>query len=165
MIEHEIDDLKLDSKWGKTCESFLNMVDNCLKDHQGIAPDPMQYPDSWYITHLNQTLKTHTTLYQYIVNHQMQATSIANHLGTTSATVLSYESFVETICTFCQTFDHANHKAVQEKNCHKPLQAEFQKAGGCGHRGQQTSQGGGCSDRGGYASVLHPMHGRRETFA
>ena len=92
-----MDDLTLDLKWGKSCESFLNLVDNKLKDHKGIAPDPTQYPDSWYINHLNCTLESHTTLYQYIVNHQMQAESIANHLGTTPATVLSYESHVETI--------------------------------------------------------------------
>ena len=93
-IEHEIDDLHLDSKWGKSCESFLNFIDNKLKDHQGIAPDPTQYPDSWYITRLNRTLEPHTTLYQYIINHQMQADSIASHLGTTSATTISYESYV-----------------------------------------------------------------------
>ena len=46
IIEHEIDELHLDTKWGKTCKSFLNMVDNHLKDHQGIAPDPMQFPNS-----------------------------------------------------------------------------------------------------------------------
>ena len=64
----------------------MNLVDNKLKDHMGIAPDPTQYPDSWYITQLNRTLEPHSTLYQYIVNHQMQADSIASHLGTASAT-------------------------------------------------------------------------------
>ena len=68
IIERELDELHLDMKWGKTCKSFLNMVDNRLKDHQGIAPDPMQFPDSWYITCLNRTLEPHTTLYQYIVD-------------------------------------------------------------------------------------------------
>ena len=97
IIERELDELRLDTKWGKTCKSFLNMVDNHLKDHQGIAPDPMQFPDSWYITCLNRMLKPHTTLYQYIINQQLQAMSIANHLGTTSATTISYESQVETI--------------------------------------------------------------------
>ena len=63
----------------KTCEAFLNLVDNKLKDHQGIAPDPAQYPDTWYINHINHTIETHTTLYQYVVNHQMQADSIAKH--------------------------------------------------------------------------------------
>ena len=67
-----MDNLTLDSKWGKSCESFLNLVDNKLKDHKGIAPDPTQYPDSWYINRLDRTLESHTTLYQYIVNHQMQ---------------------------------------------------------------------------------------------
>ena len=62
IIEREIDDLHLDSKWGKSCESFLNFIDNKLKDHQGIAPDPAQYPDSWYITRLNRTLESQTTL-------------------------------------------------------------------------------------------------------
>ena len=38
IIKRELDDLRLDTKWGKTCESFLNLVDNKLKDHQGIAP-------------------------------------------------------------------------------------------------------------------------------
>ena len=45
----------MDKKWDKTTEAFLNMVDNQLKDHKGIAPDPAQYPESWYVTHLNQT--------------------------------------------------------------------------------------------------------------
>ena len=118
----------MDSKWGKSCESFLNFIDNKLKDHQGIAPDPAQYPHSWYITQ-HRTLESHTTLYQYIINHQMQADSIANHLGTTSATATSYESYVETICTFCQTIDHANHKSVHEKNRRKALQTEYQQSG------------------------------------
>ena len=116
IIECELDELCLDTKWGKTCKSFLDMVDNHLKDHQGIAPDPMQFPNSWYITCLNRTLKPHTTLYQYIVNHQLQAMSIANHLGTTSAMTISYESHIETVRIFCQTIDHSNCKALQEKN-------------------------------------------------
>ena len=87
IIERELVELRLDQKWGKTCESFMNLVDNKLKDHMGIAPDPTQYPDSWYITRLNQTLEPHSTLYQYIVNHQMQADSIASHLRTASATL------------------------------------------------------------------------------
>ena len=102
IIEHELDELRLDTEWTKTCEAFLNLVDNKLKDHQGIAPDPAQYPDTWYINHINHTIETHTTLYQYVVNHQMQADSITKHLGTTSAMSLSYESYVETIRTFCK---------------------------------------------------------------
>ena len=113
-------------------------MDNKLKDHQGIAPDPAQYPDTWYINHTNRTIETHTTIYQYVVNHQMQADSIAQHLGTTSATSLSSESYVEIICTFCQTIDHANRKVVQEKSHCKALQAEFN--GGC-----NTNCGGGHS--------------------
>ena len=77
IIERELDDLRLDTKWGRTCELFLNLVDNKLKDHQGIAPNPTQFPDSWYITRLNCTIEPHTTLYQFIVNHQMQADAIA----------------------------------------------------------------------------------------
>ena len=69
IIERELDELRLDTKWTKTCEAFLNLVDNKMKDHQGIAPDPAQYPDSWYINCINHTIKTHTTLYQYVVNH------------------------------------------------------------------------------------------------
>ena len=53
LIKREIDDLHLDQKWGKTCKLFLNLVDNKLKDHMGIAPDLTQYPDSCYITRLN----------------------------------------------------------------------------------------------------------------
>ena len=49
IIKHELNDFHLDQKWGKTCESFLNLVDNKLKDHMGIAPDPTQYPDSWSV--------------------------------------------------------------------------------------------------------------------
>ena len=70
---------------------------------------------------------TYHILYQYIVNHQLQAMSIANHLGTMSAMVVSYESQIETVCIFCQTIDYTNCKAVQEKNYHKSLQADFQK--------------------------------------
>ena len=77
IMERELDDIRLDTKWGKTCELFLNLVDNKLKDHQGIAPNPTQFLDSWYITRLNHTIQPHTTLYQFIVNHQMQANAIA----------------------------------------------------------------------------------------
>ena len=116
VIARELDEIHLDLKWTKMCESFLNFVDNKLKDHQGMAPDPAQYQESWYINRLNCTIELHVTLYQYVVNHQMQADSVAKHLGTASVTSLSYESYVETICTICQTIDHTNHKAVQEKS-------------------------------------------------
>ena len=135
VIEHELDEIWLDSKWTKMCESFLNFVDNKLKDHQGLAPDPAQYLESWYINCLNRTIEPHGTLYQYVVNHQMQADSIVKHLGTTSVTSVSYKSYVETICTFCQTIDHTNQKAVQEKSRHKALQAEF-------NRGRNGNRGG-----------------------
>ena len=74
----------------------------------------------------------------------MQADLITSHLGTTSATTISYESYVEMICTFCQTIDHANCKAVQEKNEHKALQAEFQQSrrGGCSCSGHGETQSG-----------------------
>ena len=134
VIERELDKIRLDSKWSKMCESFLNFVDNKLKDHQGLAPNPAQYLELWYINCLNCTIEPHVTLYQYVVNHQMQADSIAKHLGTASVTSLSYESYVETIRTFCQTIDHTNHKAVQEKSHHKALQAEF-NGGHNGNRG------------------------------
>ena len=60
----------------------------------------------------------------------MQADSIAKHLGTTSATIVSYESYVEAVCTFCQTIDHANHKSLHEKVRCKALQAELGSSGG-----------------------------------
>ena len=147
VIERELDEIRLDLKWTKTCESFLNFVDNKLKDHQGLAPDPAQYLESWYINRLNRTIELHVTLYQYVVNHQMQADSIAKHLGTSSVTSLSYESYVETIRTFCQTIDRTNHKAVQEKSCHKALQAEFNGGrngnwgGWSGGRGRNSGRG------------------------
>ena len=56
----------------------------------------------------------HATLYQYIVNHQMQADSIAMHLGTPSSTSITYETYIEMVHTFCQTIDHASHKATQD---------------------------------------------------
>ena len=145
IVEREIDDLHLDQKWGKTCESFLNLVNNKLKDHMGIAPDPAQYPDSWYITQLNHTMESHTMLHQYIINHQMQADSITQHLGTLSATTITYESYLETVRTFCQMIDHANRKAVQEKTHRKVLQTEFEQSGGHGCRGPSNIQGG-CTD-------------------
>ena len=123
-------------------EAFLNMVDNRLKNHKGIVPDPAQYPDSWNVTYLHRTLEMHTTLYQYIVNHQMQVDSIMTHLGTVSAMVTSYETPVEIVCTFCQTINHSNHKALQEMNCHKALKVE-QTGGGGGSQGR----GHGSSDR------------------
>ena len=148
VIERELDEIWLDSKWTKTCESFLNFVDNKLKDHQGLVPDPAQYPESWYINHHNRTIEPHVMLYQYIVNHQMQADSIAKHLGTASVTPLSYKSYIETICTFCQTIDHTNHKAVQEKSHHKALQAKFNGSRN-GNRGDPSGGCGRNSGRGG----------------
>ena len=127
IIERELDELCLDTKWGKTCKSFLNMVDNCLKDHQGIALDPMQFPNPWYITCLNRTLEPHTTLYQYIVNHQLQATSIANHLGTTSATTTSYESHVETIWILSTT---PTAKPFKKRIVARLCKPNFRKLGG-----------------------------------
>ena len=62
VLERELDEIRLDSKWSKTCESYLNFVDNKLKDHQGLAPDPAQYPESWYINRLNRTIEPHVTL-------------------------------------------------------------------------------------------------------
>ena len=149
VLQRELDEIRLDSKWSKTCESILNFVDNKVKDHQGLAPGPAQYPESWYINRLNRTIEPHVTLYQYVVNHQMQADSIVKHLGTASATSLSYESCVETICTFCQTIDHTNHKAVQEKSRRKALQAEVNggrngnRGGRTGGRGRNSGGGGG----------------------
>ena len=96
----------------------------------GIAPNAAQYPDSWYITCLHWTLDPHASLYQYIINHQLQAESFTNHLGTASAATASYEAQVATVHTFCQTLDHANHNASQEKHFHKGLQAESNKSGG-----------------------------------
>ena len=40
VIECELDEIHLDSKWTKTCKSFLNFMANKLKDHQGLALDP-----------------------------------------------------------------------------------------------------------------------------
>ena len=142
LLEKGLDELCLDKKWDKMTEAFLNMVDNRLKDHKGIAPDPAQYPDLWYITHRKQTLEMHTTLYQYIVNHQMQVDLIMNHLGTISATVTSYKTHVEIVHTFCQTIDHANCRALQEMNHHKALKDEQIGGwgGSCGH-GHGSSDG------------------------
>ena len=159
MIECELDEIRLDSKWNKTCKSFLNFVDNKLKDHQGLAPDPAQYPESWYINRLNHTIEPHVTLSQYVVNHQMQAVSIANHLGMASVTSLSYESYVETIRSFYQTIDHTNHNAVQEKSRRKALQAEF-NGGRNGNRGGRSGGRWCNSGRGGGHQPNQTGHGR-----
>ena len=148
VIKCKLDEIQLDSKWTKTCKSFLNFMDNKLKDHQGLVPDPAQYPESWYINHLNCTIEPHVMLYQYVVNHQMQADSIAKHLGTASVTSLSYESYVETIRTFCQTIDHTNHKAVQEKSRREALEAKF-NGGRNGNRGGRSGGHGRNSGKGG----------------
>ena len=126
----------------------------------GIAPDPTQYPVSWYITQLNRTLEPHSTLYQYIMNHQMQDDSIASHLGTTSATTTTYEHYVEIIRMFCQTLDHANWMAAQDKSRRKALQAEFQQGQGCSRSARSGRNNGRCDDRGrGGTSVTG--HGRQ----
>ena len=158
-MKKNLDELRLDKKWDKTTEAFLNMVDNRLKNHKGIAPGPTQYPDSWYITCLNRTLETHTTLYQYIVNHQMQVDSIASHLGTISGTVISYETHVEIVHTFCQTIDHSNCKALEETNHHKALKVE-QTGGQGGARGCGcgSSDGQGRSPGRGTLSGRNPGH-------
>ena len=69
----------------------------------------------------------------------MQADSIAKYLGTTSATTVSYESYIETVHTFCQTIDHANQKSLHEKVRYKALQAELGGSGG----GRGANRGGG----------------------
>ena len=115
ILERELDEIRLDQKRGKSCETFLNMVDSKLKDHQGIAPNCTQYPDSWYIVHLIRTLEPHATLYQNIVNHQMLVDSIAKPPWHYIHYRLSYEAYVETIRTFCQTIDHANRKGHPRK--------------------------------------------------
>ena len=78
--------------------------------------------------------------------------SIANHLGTTSATATSYESYVEMIHTFCQMIDHANRKAVHKKNQRKALQTEYQQSGhghgrgrGRGRDEKEDGRTGGCN--------------------
>ena len=75
----------------------------------------------------------------------MQADSIPNHLGTTSATATSYESYVEMIHTFCETIDHANRKAVHEKNRCRALQTEYQQSGS--RSGSGRGRGRGCDDK------------------
>ena len=159
VIKHELDEIRLNPKWSKMCESFLNFVDNKLKDHQGLAPDPAQYPESWYINRLNHTIEPHVMLYQYVVNHQMQADSITKQLGMASVTSLSYESYVELIRTFCQTIDHTNHKAVREKSHRKALQAEF-NGGRNGNQGGWSGCRGCNSGRGGRRQSNQPGRGR-----
>ena len=78
----------------------------------------------------------------------MQDDSIAQHLGTLSATTITYESYLETVRTFCQTIDNANRKAVQEETCRKVLQTEFEQSGGRGRRGCSNIQGGRPDGRG-----------------
>ena len=41
-------------------------------------------------------------------------------MGTVSATIVSYESYVETVCTFAQTIDHANRKAATKNYIIRP---------------------------------------------
>ena len=130
IFKRKLDDLRLDTKWEKTCESFLNLAANKMKDHQGIAPNPTQFPDSWYITRPNHTIEPHTTLYQFIVNHQIQADAITRHTRTPTAAATTYESHSEHMRTFCQTIDHTNCNIVQERTRRKALQAEFERANG-----------------------------------
>ena len=50
---------------------------------------------------------------------------------------------METVHTFCQTIDHANHKAAEDKSPRKALQVEFQQTQGHG-RGCTNGAHGGC---------------------
>ena len=53
---------------------------------------------------------------------------ITNHVGIISAATVSYENQIASVHTLCQTLDHANHKATQEKHYHKALEAESNKS-------------------------------------
>ena len=103
----------------------------------------MQYPDSWYITHLNWTLKTHTSLYQYIVNHQMQAMPIlALHLPPYPLMNLLLKPFVHSARLLTMPTTRQSMRRITIK----PYKQNFKKNSGCGCGGQQTTHGGGCSE-------------------
>ena len=84
--------------------------------------------------------------YLFVSIHYESSDASHANLGTTSATVPSYESFVETICTFYQTIDHANHRLTMRRITRKPYKQNFKKNSGCGCGGQQTTHGGRCSE-------------------
>ena len=70
--------------------------------------------------------------------------------------------------TLCQTIDHANHKAVQEKSRRKALQAEFEQSGGHGRGNRSTPCGGrgeghGRNPRRGRPSSSSSGHGNGRT--
>ena len=73
----------------------------------------------------------------------MQADAIARHTSTPSTAATTDESHLEHVQTFCQTIDHTNCKAVQEKTRYKALQAEFEQANGHGQSGR--GEGHGCA--------------------
>ena len=89
----------------------------------------------------------------------MQANAIAHHTKTPSTAATTYESQFEHVRTFCQTINHTNHKAVQEKTRQKALQTEFEQANGRGQnrRGEGHGHGRGHGNRWG----VNPGHGRQ----
>ena len=91
----------------------------------------------------------------------MQADTIPSHLGTASATTTTYEYYVEIIRTFCQTINHANRKAAQDKSRRKALQAEFQQSQGCGRSERSDRRTSGRSDGQGIGGTTGPGHSRQ----
>ena len=90
----------------------------------------------------------------------MQADAIAQHTGTPSAAATTYESHLEHVRTFCQTIDHTNHKAVQEKTRRKALQAEYERANGHGRNGRGEGRGRGRGRGHGDGWGVNPRRGR-----
>ena len=91
----------------------------------------------------------------------MQADSIASHLGTASVTMTTYEHCIKIIHTFCQTINHANRKAAQDKSRRKALQAEFQQGQGHGRSGRSDHRTSGRSDGRGRGGTTGPGRGRQ----
>ena len=76
MLEDDLATLRLDRQWPKTISLFVTKVSHLISDHQGLV-DRTHYPDSYYITKLDECLSTNREMRSYITTLKTQSEAIA----------------------------------------------------------------------------------------
>ena len=142
-IERELTNMRLDSSWTKTNESFVNRIATLCSDHQNVV-DATVYDDSWYIRKLESALEHNSEFRQFFTSFKVQEAQLQRVMASVPGAVLPARMYVDVLAT-CLDQAKTMDSSIKARNLQRSAAATAQAAT---RTGRGTPHGSPPSGRG-----------------
>ena len=159
-IERQINEMRLDTSWTKSCEAFVNRMATLFSDHQNVV-DTTLYEDAWYIRKLEAALSHNGEFRQFFTSTKVNRANLKRLLAALPGDqAIPDERYIEVLQSCvdqAKSIDNSIKMRRQTKAAVRTGRGIPYRGGpGREGRGGRTGQGRGRGRGRGIVPKLHP---------